>query len=191
MSDWITYNYDNIIQWSRNICKNDQLYDELAHYAIEKFITHKRYKEICDREAQEPNEGHSRAFLISIMRNSWFGKKSEFRRVHALHRCDLTHKKKIVEDQVIEDIINESNFEYDYEKDFVLEAIEGIIEEMEIDVDKLWYIARLFKMYINNSNYSALARETEIPRTSISNAVEEAKVYIREELKKRNIDYDF
>ncbi len=39
---WIGDNYDNIIQWAKNISKNDHLADELAHYSIEKFMTHKR-----------------------------------------------------------------------------------------------------------------------------------------------------
>ena len=53
--------------------------------------------------------------------------------------------------------------------------------------DGLWYRARLLKMYIETPNFSELSRMTDIPRTSISKAVDEAKAYIIDELKNRNI----
>jgi hypothetical protein len=38
-------------------------------------------------------------------------------------------------------------------------------------------------MYIENSNYSKLARETKIPRTTISAAVKECKDWIKNKIK--------
>ena len=74
--NWLNENYDNIIKWAKNIAKNDELSLELAHYAIDKFITHKRYEEITDRHDADPKYGHCRGFLLAIMRNSWVGSKS-------------------------------------------------------------------------------------------------------------------
>ena len=122
------------------------------------------------------------------MRNSWYGKKSEFRRVNANHRADIGSRKRVVTDdkweRLTEDIPDE---EYDFEIDFLVEAIEGLIEEMELDQEGLWYRARLLKLWLATPNFSELARITGIPRTSISKAVDEAKAYIIEELKIRKI----
>ncbi len=186
--DWVTQNYDNIIQWSRNMCKNDALYEELAHYAIEKLLINHRYDEILAKHNLDPDYGHLRGFILAIMRNSWYGKKSEFRRVNANHRADIGSRKRVVTDdkweRLTEDIPNE---EYDFEIDFLVEAIEGLIEEMELDQEGLWYRARLLKLWLATPNFSELSRITGIPRTSISKAVDEAKTYIIEELKIRKI----
>jgi hypothetical protein len=187
--DWITENYSNIIQWSRNICKNDALYEELAHYAIEKLLTHKRYEEILDKHNKDPKYGHFRGFILAIMRNSWFGKKSEFRRVNANHRADIGSRKRVVSDHKWQAITEDQpDEEYDFDTDFLVEAIEGLIEEMDLELESgLWYRSRLLKMWLETPNFSELSRMTDIPRTSISKAVEEAKAYIIEELKNRNI----
>jgi len=188
--DWINSNYTNIIQWSKNITKNDELAEELAHYSIEVFLTHKRYDEIMTRDERDPDHGHARAFILSIMRNSWYGHKSEFTRYHKAHRADIGKRKRVISDEAFSNILENTGSEYDYELDYIIEAILGIIEEMSIDTKKLWYNAKLFEMYIQNPNYSALSRETGIPRTSISTAITEAKEYIINELNNRGILYE-
>ena len=181
--NWIEHNYTNIIAWARNISKGDQLSEELAHYAIEQFLTHKKYEHLSQ------NPGEAKGFMLAIMRNSWVGQKSEFSRVHKAHRADLgARKKNITEDkwnQLLDEQVEE---EYDYDRDRLHEAIEGLLEEMELAIEeKLWFNAKLFLMYLEDPNYSSLSRKTDIPRTSIANAVQEAKEYILQELKNRNI----
>ena len=185
--DWITENYNNIIQWSRNMTKNDELSYELAHYGIETLLHHKRYEEILNKHNEDPDYGHLRGFLLAILRNSWYGKKSEFSRYHKAHRADIGHRKGDITDEAFNILLEVEDSDYDEEKDRLIEAIEGLIEEMELDQDKLWYDARLFKMWLETPNYSELSRRTDIPRTSISNAVAEAKEYILQKLKNRNI----
>ena len=168
--------------------KGDELAEELAHYSIEQFMTHKRYEEILQRDVNEPEFGHCRGFILAIMRNSWYGRKSEFSRIHKAHRADIGHRKRVISDYKFNELLEETHELYDYDLDFLIEAIEGILEEMELDYDgKLWFNARLFLMWIETSNFSELARRTDIPRTSISNAVDEAKEYILQELKQRQI----
>lgn len=187
-NDWITDNYDNIILWAKNMTKGDQLYDELAHYAIEKFLTHKRYEEITERDRLDPDYGHCRGFILAIMRNSWYGAKSEFTRYHKAHRADIGKRKRHVSPDKFNQLLeNQDTIEYDYEKDHIIEAIYGILEEMAIDRKDLWYNAKLFEMYLATNNFSAMERELGIPRTSISNAVNEARDYIYNELKERGI----
>jgi len=187
--NWITENYEEIMSWAKNISKGDELAEELCHYAIETFMNHKRYNEICQREREEPNSGHCRGFILAIMRNSWIGQKSQFTRYHKAHRADLGHRKRTVTQDKFNSLLEGLEVdEYNYEEDFLIEAIEGLLEEMNLDTNgKLWYNARLFQMWIECQNYSELSRRTDIPRTSISNAVEEAKHYIVNELKNRGI----
>jgi hypothetical protein len=60
---------------------------------------------------------------------------------------------------------------------------------MEAGTIELWFRATLFKMYMKENNFSELARQTKIPRTSIAKAVEEARTYIQQQLKLNNINY--
>ena len=80
--------------------------------------------------------------------------------------------------------------EYNYERDLLTEAIQGILEEMQSENIEQWYRSMLFSLWIENQNYSELERQINIPRTSISQAVQECKEYIKQELKNRGIDYD-
>ena len=186
--DWITESYEDIIQWSRNICKNDPLYEELAHYSIEQLLTHKRYEEILEKHNADPGYGHLRGFILAIMRNSWYGAKSEFSRVHKAHRADVGHRKRVITDEHFAKLLDQPDVPYDEDIDFQTEAIVGILEEMELHIEeKLWFNSRLFRMWLEDSNYSSLSRKTGIPRTSISNAVEECKEYVRQEMIKRQI----
>lgn len=189
---WIQKNYSNIVQWAKNMTKSDQLAEELAHYAIETFITHKRYEEVIEKHNNEPEHGHCRGFILAIMRNSWYGKKSEFTRYHKAHRADIGHRKRNVSSNKFNSLLEEQqHYEYDFETDYIIEAIYGILEEMELEIEDLhWFNARLFKMWLETPNFSAIARQTGIPRTSISNAVQEARDYVREQLKLRGIDYE-
>lgn len=176
------------MEWAKNIAKGDQLYEELGHYAIEQFMTHKRYDEICQRDRSEPAYGHCRGFILAIMRNSWFGAKSEFSRIHKAHRADIGHRKRDITETKFNTLLEREAEDYDYEGDRLIEAIEGLLEEMDLDHHgKLWFNARLFQMYLECPNFSELSRRTDIPRTSISNAVDEAREYILEELKIRKI----
>ena len=87
--------------------------------------------------------------------------------------------------------IDKEDITYNHEQDMATEAIQGILEEMKISGDtNIWYMAVLFEMWMNNPNYSQLSRTTKIPRTSISQAVQECIVYVKQELKNRNLNFD-
>jgi DNA-directed RNA polymerase specialized sigma24 family protein len=62
---------------------------------------------------------------------------------------------------------------------------------MKAECLELWYTATLFEMYVDFGNYSEISRKTKIPRTSVSQAVQEGREYIQATLKKRNIDFDY
>jgi len=66
------------------------------------------------------------------------------------------------------------------EWDLKIESIQGIMEDMEADTVEQWFRVTLFKMWLDQPNYSELSRITGIPRTSISQAVSECKDYIKQ-----------
>lgn len=184
---WLQDNYNNIIEWSSNITRGDELHSDLAHYAIEQLLESPHLQHLEQEEAN--NEGSIRAFILMIMRNSWYGKKSYFTRYYKLHRADIGQRKRNVTPERFLALLDaQSVEEYDYYKDELIEAIQGILNDMDQDRERLWYISRLFKMYLETPNFSRLSRETGIPRTSIAKAVEECQEYIKQQLKIKGYD---
>ena len=159
---------------AKKICKSSHESEDVAHFAIEKFMTHERGQELVDA-------GRGMNFLSGIIWRSFNSSTSEYyalyRQKNRMHSLDATH-------------LEQPETEYDYDQDYVVAAIQGIIEDMSCDKTDLWYRATLFQMWLNEPNFSELERRTEIPRNSISHAVNEAKQYIKEQLKIQGIDYD-
>ena len=109
-------------------------------------------------------------FLSGMIWRSYFSSTSPYHklyrqsgRVHELYERTLD---------------KEANVEYDLDIDLTIEAIQGLLEEMEAEGVEQWLRATLFKMWIEEPNYSELNRLTSIPRTSISQAVKECRLYI-------------
>lgn len=185
-NEWIELNYENIIEWSKNIAKGDQLAEDLAHYAIWQMLEHPKREALAMRERDFPNT--MKAFMLTIIRNSWIGPKSPFSRTEKLHRADIGMIKRTIHSDAFWDSLELTNEEeYDHHQDVLIEAVQDILNQMDSNEGKLWYNARLFKMWIECKNFSELSRITSIPRTSISKAVEEAKQYIKDELNNRNL----
>lgn len=154
-------------------CRLDDA-QELGHYAIEQFITHKRAQELVDK-------GQAMLFLSGIIHRSYHSSTSPY---HKLYR----EGGRVVElyDKTAEKRIDE---EYDMEIDLTIEAIQGVLEDMESDTVEQWYRAKLFKMWLDEPNYSELSRITGIPRTSISQAVNECKAYVKKRIEEYGINY--
>ena len=181
MNKFLTERYEDICIMAQKICKGNHEWEEVAHYAIAEFMEHERGQELVDA-------GKAMQFLSGIIWRSYNSSTSQY---HTLYR--QKNRVHSLDDRLAIDpnILNQPYEEYDHEQDYVVTAIEGIIEDMACYKTGLWFRATLFQMYMITPNYSELARKTGIPRNSISHAVDEAKQYIRLELKKQGIDYDF
>ena len=160
---------------AKKICKGSAEAEDVAHFAIESFMHHERGQELVDA-----NRGMQ--FLSGIIWRSFNSSTSEY---HALYR----QKNRVHE--LKDSHMQQADTEYDAEKDVVIGAIQGVLEDMLVDRTDLWYRATLFEMWLVTPNYSQLARKTGIPRNSISHAVDEARAYIKEQLKLQNIDYEY
>ena len=175
MNDFLTKNYNDIMQMAKKICKGSTEWEDVAHFAIESFMHHERGQELVD-------SGRGMQFLSGIMWRSFNSSTSEY---HAIYR----QKNRV--HSIGDEQLQQADDLYDIEQDLVTGAIQGILEDMEADRTDLWYRATLLQMYLQEPNFSKLSRKTGIPRNSISHAVDEAKTYIREQLKIQNIDYEF
>jgi len=172
MNEFLTEKYNDIIKMSWRICKSPEA-EDVAHYAIEQFLVHKRGQELVDK-------GQGMLFLSGIIHRSFHSGTSPY---HKLYR--QSGRVYGLHDKTAEKLVDE---EYDIEVDYTIEAIQGILEDMESDTVEQWYRAKLFNMWIENSNYSDLSRITGIPRTSISQAVNECKAYIKNRIEQNGIN---
>ena len=176
MNTFISTHYEKIMLMAKKICKGSSEYEDVGHFSIETFMTHERGQELVDTN-------RAMNFLSGIIWRSFNSSTSEYHRIY--------RQKNRVHQIVSQEQIEQIDIPYDVEKDIVIGAIQGIIEDMAADKTELWYRATLFNMWLETPNYSELAKRTKIPRNSISHAVEEAKQFIREQLKQRNITYEF
>ena len=167
-------NYNNIITMSKKICKSSPESEDVAHYCIQEFLEHKNAEALIQR-----NEAMK--FLSGMIHRSFHSSTSRY---HTLYRQKgRVHTRSMP--------IERENEEYDYETDYIIEAIQGVLEEMQADNIELWYRSTLFRMWLKEPNFSEIERQTGIPRTSISQAVRECKKYIKKTLNDRGIDYSY
>ena len=160
---------------AKKICKGSSEHEDVAHFAIEQFLVHERAQELVDA-------GKGMQFLSGIIWRSFNSSTSEY---HTLYRQKGRMHHITSEEQI--EAVDEI---YDVNQDLVTGAMLAIIEDMLAGSTETWFRATLFNMYLSNNNYSDLSRKTGIPRTSISQAVEEAKEYIKQQLKLQNITYE-
>lgn len=172
VNSFIEEHYNDIILMSKKICKSSDEYMDVAHYCMSEFLEHKDAAEIVKR-----NEGMK--FLSGMIHRSFHSSTSRY---HTLYRQKGRVHPKEIENRDLDE-------EYDYETDYLVEAIEGVLEDMQADNIELWYRSTLFRMWMKEPNFSEIERQTGIPRTSISHAVKECKKYIKKTLNDRGIDY--
>ena len=174
MNEFFEKNYKAIIDMARKICKGSDESEEVAHYAMSEFLEHPDAEALIER-------GEAMKFMSGMIHRSFHSSTSRY---HTIYRQKgKVHTKSTP--------IEREDEEYDYDVDLVLEAIEGILEDMQGDNIDTWYRSTLFRMWLREPNYSEIHRQTGIPRTSISQGVEEAKQYIKRKLSENNIDYEF
>ena len=199
---FITDNYNKIVHIARKICKTSakHVYEDLAHHALESFIQHKRVEELIEKK-------QAFLFLSGIIYRSWYSSSSPYHKERNGYRKEQELYPDVIGTGGIELYLNKShgyniwsNAEEDfkqYEKeiehmidgtheDDELEAIYGIMEDMESDTVEQWFRVKLFQMWLKQSNYSELSRITNIPRTSISQAVNECIEYIKKRIENGN-----
>lgn len=177
MNQFLEDNYDHIVKMTEKITQ-DSNYREIAHYVIHQFMEKPNAQKLVDR-------GEALRFMSGMIYRNYYSSTSPYDKLYRQKRrvglgghkeYDFTNMDLEWED-------------YDPTDDRRLEAIEGILEDMMGEgFGHYWYIATLFRMWIETPNYSELSRKTLIPRTSIAFAVEECREHIKKRLKDANIN---
>jgi hypothetical protein len=134
-----------------------------------------------DRAQQLIDQNEAMKFLSGMIWRSYHSGTSPY---HKLYRqSGRMHE---LYDSTVENLSDE---EYDYDTDLNIESIQGILEDMQSDTIEQWFRATLFNMWLEEPNYSELSRLTKIPRTSISQAVNEAIDYIKQRINNDRSNY--
>lgn len=165
INQFLEDNYDEIVKMTEKITQ-DANYRDIAHYVIDLFMQHKKAEELIFK-----NE--AMRFISGMIHRNYHSSTSPY---HKLYR----QKGRVYATTRFQ--TNKEEEDYDTVTDLRLDAIEGILEDMHAESQHHWYIASLFRMWIETPNYSELERQTKIPRTSISQAVSECKLYIQQKL---------
>ena len=190
MNNYITKEYSKIVHLARKVAKTSDrnVYEELAHHALESFVKHERAEELIEKK-------QAMLFLSGIMHRNYHSSTSPWHKERSGYRKEVELYPDVIGTGGIELYVNKSHTEnvwnhyedeYDYETDLLIESIQGIMEDMEADTIEQWFRVKLFKMWLDQPNYSELSRITNIPRTSISQAVNECKEYIKKRIDNGN-----
>ena len=167
--------YEDIVKMTEKITQ-DPNYREIAHFAIEQFL-------LNDRAEEQVEAGSAMSFLSGIVYRNYHSSTSPYHRIYRMKGKEVLGGYQEY-DFTNFDLIHE---DYDIDGDILLDAIEGILEDMQAEQNHIWYISSLFLMWIKTPNYSEIERSTGIPRTSISQAVNEARDYILKKLNENGI----
>ena len=157
----------------KRICKGNQEWEDVTHYVITEFMQRSDVNALIER-------GEALKLLSGMIHLSYYSHTSPY---HKLYR----QSGRVHELYESTSAIQVADEDYDLDGDLLTEEILGILTDMESESVDLWYIATLFKMYVEDPNYSEIGRKTGIPRTSISTAVEECRQYIKNILKTRDL----
>ena len=209
MNSYITKEYKKIVHLARKITKTSDrnVYEELAHHALESFVKHKRAEELIEKK-------QAMLFLSGIMHRNYHSSTSPW---HKLYRyggkeVELKTNSGYLANTAATEYVErddwgtywreskehikgvwDSAYDLSYDedpdgldRDLLIESIQGIMEDMEADTVEQWFRVKLFKMWLDEPNYSELSRITNIPRTSISQAVNECREYIKQRIENGN-----
>jgi DNA-directed RNA polymerase specialized sigma24 family protein len=161
INQWINQNYPKLQQAAKNITKSSEWEDVLS-YSLEIFLLHEKRDQII-------KDGGAMFWIVRTMMNSYRSHTSAY---HTLHR----QKNKNISLTYFDtpDLSGEAE-----ELEELIQQIEALLEEgLESRDPATWYRVKLLKLYVETPNYSKLARQIGIPRTSISQAVQEARQWV-------------
>jgi hypothetical protein len=149
-------NYQPLKEAAVRISGNDELSDELLHYAIDEFLKKPNVEEIV-------LSGGARWFCIKILMNSWKSSSSRFFYTYRQPTLDLEDAADVVEED---------------------EDLTGFVQRTKAILKTLpWYDRMLFETYVDdNHTVSSLARATGIPRTSVSLTLNRVRKHVKRNL---------
>jgi len=163
INDWTNQNYSNLLAAAKNISYNDDLSQELLHYSLEQLLIKPNVDEIV-------KSGGAQFYIVRIMLNSWRSTTSPFYRIYRKDQCQVELESYLAKN----DVVDEST-----------EQAEDRTDQIKSELSMLsWYDRKLFELYSEEGyTISSLARETKIPRTSISLSINRVRKHLKQKLK--------
>lgn len=163
VTEWCNRNYPKLLQAAKNISFNDELSEELLHYSLEQLLIKPNLEAIIA-------SGGGEFYVIRIMLNSWRSTTSPFYRIYRTHSEQIN----------INSYLEENDIE-----DEKTEDLEPLIQRVRTELGALyWYDQKLFSLYADEGHsISSLARETKIPRTSISLTINRVRNHLKSKIK--------
>lgn len=169
IKNYVADNYQDILQWAKQISYNHENYMDLANDVIISFLEHPKAEGLVER-------GEARFFITRMLINQARSSTSPFAKKYRIHHEDTTQ------------LLEHPNEEYDVDIDLKVEAIQGVCEDLKAETIEGYYCITIFELIMDQDrpNFSKLAQETGIPRTSISQAYYDAIDLIKNRLKQWN-----
>lgn len=156
IDQFVTDNYQNLVEAAKKISGNDPLWEELLHYALEEFLTKPNVDEIV-------KSGGARFYCVRIMMNSFRSTTSPFYNTYRKPTSDLKELEDVAEEQ---------------------DNTSEILGRVQAEIKKLpWYDRMLMDVYVDEGHtISSLSRATGIPRTSISLSINRIRKHLRKSI---------
>lgn len=159
---YITRNYYQLLSIAKRITKNNQLSNDLLHEVL---------LQLYDKDdiiLKSYDDNSIKYYITAIMRINYYSKTSPFfykiRRERVLMNVD----------------INECfNMEYEQEN-FEVQNIFDILEESFSELN--WFHKSLMEMYLTLGSMKKVSAKTNIPITSISRYIKEAKRQVKQDV---------
>jgi len=153
-NEYLSNDYDALLSASNKITGNHHLSIDLLHYGIEDMSTKSNLQDIVD-------SGGARFYLIRIMMTQWRSQTGPFHRQFVKQHSEIDHYDRAEKEEV--------PFDFDH--------VNKLIEDLD------WYDRELFKLFAaGDHNYSTLAKETGIPRTSIALTIKRVRKHLKKNL---------
>lgn len=161
VESFITKNYYQLLTIAKKITKNHELSNDLLHEVLIQLYD----KE--DIKLKSYDDNSIKYYITAIMRINFYSKTSPF--YYRIRKESLKYS----------DISDYSNLEYE-QQDFEVQNIFDILEESFSELN--WFHKSLMEMYLTLGSMKKVSLKTNIPITSISRYIKEAKQKVREDI---------
>ncbi len=153
-NQFLEHEYKALVEAAHKITGNNALAYDLLHYAIEELSFKKNIQDIID-------SGGGRFYCVRIMMTQWRSQTGPFYKQFMKQNEQLEfHDKPETEEEHLD-----------------IKKVNKLLDELN------WYDRELFKLFAaGKHSYSSLARETQIPRTSISLTINRVRKYLKKNI---------
>lgn len=151
---FITRNYYELFKISKRITKGNDLSQDLLHEVI---------LQLYDKRSINLNnyeDNTIKYYITAIMRINWYSKTSPFYYKIRKERCSYTE---------MTDIVDMPEEQEVFETQLIFDILEQEFSELD------WFHKSLFEMYLTLGSLKRVSKKTNIPLTSISRYIKEAK----------------